>query len=389
MKRLLTNGLLVLGSFVLALVALEFALALFAPHKILTRAYHERYDPVMGWVNKPLKNEGVHFEYAPSRFFHVTHNSHGLRGKETGYEKRPGIRRILFVGDSYFWGYGVSDADVLTEVLQRALPPSYEVLNGGTSGYGTDQAYLWLKNEGLKYRPDIVIFGFSAANDLDEITSSVAYFTPKPLFVFEGSDLVLKNVPVPRTEQADRKSLGSPRTAFGKLKQFLRYHTHTYPFIAARINSRPEWRDFFVRVGLADEYLLDIGDVPLIANPPQDVMDVALKLVLDARKISEEAGARFILVFIPDKEQAPVGKIRVEAVKENAYVDNSALSTVFKEFAGRYNIPYLDLLPVVREHARKGEALYNPDRADHHWSALGHRVFSEEILAFLKTNGML
>ncbi|MHB8834578.1 MAG: SGNH/GDSL hydrolase family protein [Candidatus Methylomirabilia bacterium] len=389
MKRFSANGLLVLGSLVLALVTLESALAVFAPHKILTRAYHERYDPVLGWVNKPLKDEGVHFEYAPNRFFHVAHNSRGLRGKETGYEKRPGTRRLLFVGDSYFWGYGVSDSEVLTEELQRVLPHSYEVLNGGTSGYGTDQAYLWLKNEGLKYRPDIVVFSFSAANDLDEIATSVAYFTPKPVFVLEGGVLVLKNVPVPRTEQADRKSLGSPRTAFGKLKQFLRYHTHTYPFIAARLNSRPEWRDYFVTIGLADEYMQDIGDVPVITNPPQDVLDVALKLILDARKISEEAGARFVLVFIPDKEQAPDGKIRVEAVKENAYVDNSERSSVFREFAGRYAIPYLDLLPVVREHARKGEALYNSDRTDHHWNALGHRVFSAEIQLFMTANGML
>jgi len=389
MKRFPANALLALGSLVLALVAFEIALAFFAPHKVLTRAYHERYDPLMGWVNKPLKNEGVHFEYAPSLFFHVTHNSLGLRGKETGYEKRPGTRRILFAGDSYFWGYGVSDAEVLTEVLQRALPPSYEVLNGGTIGYGTDQEFLWLKNEGLRYRPDIVIFGFSAANDLVEIATSVAYFTPKPIFVFEGNDLALKNVPVPRTEQADRKSLGSPRTAFGKLKQFLRYHTHTYPFVAARLNSRPDWRDFFVTVGLADEYMQEIGDVPVITNPPQDVMDVAQQLILDARKISEEAGAQFVLVFIPDKERAPDGKIRVEAVKESASADNSALSSLFSEFAGKYKVHYLDLLPVVREHARRGEDLYNPDRTDHHWTPLGHRVISAEIQAFLTAHGML
>jgi hypothetical protein len=89
-----------------------------------------------------------------------------------------------------------------------------------------------------------VLFGFTAANDLLEIASTVAYFTPKPMFVFEGGSLVLKNVRVPRTEQADRKSLGSPRTAFGKLKQSLWYRTHAYPFVAARLNSRPGWRDF-------------------------------------------------------------------------------------------------------------------------------------------------
>lgn len=389
MKKLFLNSLLIFGSLVVFFGLLEAGLALFSPHKIVIQPYHEKYDPVMGWVNRPLKNGGVHFEFAPKRFFHVRHNSLGLRGKETTYEKPAGVKRILLVGDSYFWGYGVSDSEVLSEVLQNKLSPSVEVLNGGTTGYGTDQDYLWLKNEGLKYRPDIVIFGFSAANDLEEIASSVSYYSPKPIFMLEGDRLVLRNVPVPRNEQTDRKSFGTPRTLFGKIKKFLRHHTHTYQFIAGRINSNPELRLLLMNIGLAEEYTTSVGNIPVLRNPQGDVMKIAFRLILESRKTAEESGSKFILLFIPRKETDASGRLAVEGAKEDAYAINSQLSAAFSAFAAKDKIAYIDLLPAVRKYASAGKALYHVDRTDHHWTPLGHQVVASEIFDFLKSRGWL
>lgn len=384
MKQWLKNSLLILGSLIVFFILLEVSLAIFAPQKIKIQPYHEKYDPLLGWINQPLKDEGVHFEFAPKRFFHVRHNSLGLRGKETSYEKPLGVRRILFVGDSFFWGYGVSDSEVLTEVLQKKLPPSVEVLNGGTTGYGTDQEFLWLKHEGLKYRPDIVIFGFSAANDLDEIASSVSYYYPKPIFMLEGDKLVLKNVPVPRSEQTDRKTFGKPHTLFGKIKKFLRHNTHTYQFITGRLNSNPEIRLFLINIGLAEEYTTNLGNIPVLTNPPEDVRKIAFRLILESKKTAEEAGARFILVFIPEREKDRSGRLQIEGVRESSYDLNSELSAAFSEFTRKERIAFLDLLPFTREHFRQGVPIYNVDRSDHHWTALGHQYIADEILEFLK-----
>jgi hypothetical protein len=43
--------------------------------------------------------------------------------------------------------------------LTRSLPDT-EVLNLGVSGYGHDQMLLYLKEEGAKYHPDVVILGY-------------------------------------------------------------------------------------------------------------------------------------------------------------------------------------------------------------------------------------
>jgi lysophospholipase L1-like esterase len=389
MRPLLKNGLLVLGSVLAAFALIELSLAVFAPHKLRVRPYHERYDPVLGWVNKPLKDEGIRFEFARDRFFHVRHNSLGLRGRETTAEKPRGVRRILLVGDSYFWGYGVNDDEVLSAVLQRRLPPAFEVLNGGTTGYGTDQAYLWLKNVGVTYRPDVVVFGFSAANDLEEVATSVRYYTPKPLFMLDGSGMALRNVPVPRSEQTDRKAFGNPRTLFGKLKRFLRYHTHTYQFIVSRLNADPERRLLLINLGLAEEYTTNLGGIPVLTNTPAQSRTIAFLLLRESRKAAEAAGAAFLLVFIPEREEDPSGRLQIDGVRTGVHERNSELSSALSAFARKERMAYLDLLPFARERYRKGVSIYTTDRSDHHWNALGHELVAGQVLEALRSRGYL
>lgn len=384
MKKNLANSLIILGTIFIFFLILDIALSIFSPSKIRIQPYHEKYDSTLGWVNKPLKNEGVHFEFAKNRFFHVTHNSLGLRGPETSYKKPEGIRRILFVGDSYFWGYGVSDDEVLTRVLQQHVPSSIEVLNGGTTGYGTDQELLWLKVEGLKYKPDIVIFSFSAANDLDEIATSVSYYSPKPIFMLDNEEFVLKNVPVPRTLETDRKTFGNPRTLFGKAKKFLRHNTHFYPFITGRLNANPAIRHFLINVGLGEEYTTIIGNIPVLKNPPDKLWGIALSLIKEGRKIAEDSGAKFVLAFIPEKETALTDNMTMPDAQRKTCVRNDELSSLFREFTKKEKISYIDFLPIAREHLRIGASLYNTEPTDHHWNASGHRFAAHEILTLLE-----
>ena len=150
------------------------------------------YDSLLGWRNIPNWR-------ATTRGKKLSINSRGLRGREITYDKPAGVNRILVLGDSFIWGYGVADEEVLTEVLAERLQKGsghYEVLNGGVSGWGTDQEYLFLKEEGFRYRPDIVVLAFFIVNDPTNNSYSRQYNLQKPVFL--NLDLELGNVPVPK-----------------------------------------------------------------------------------------------------------------------------------------------------------------------------------------------
>jgi lysophospholipase L1-like esterase len=155
------------------------------------RSLAYRYDSELGWF--PKAEDEV--SYTGTRTIHIAHNAMGFRDKDHPLEKkRP---RIVFVGDSFVWGYDVEVGERFTEILQAELD-SIDVLNLGVSGYGTDQCYLLLEKFFDRYDPDAVVYMFSATDVFDNSVNFnyKAYF--KPYYVLKDGRLELRGVPVPR-----------------------------------------------------------------------------------------------------------------------------------------------------------------------------------------------
>lgn len=76
--------------------------------------------------------------------------------------------------------------------------PHTEVINLGVHGYGHDQMLILLKEEGVKYEPDIVILGFMPI-DMSRNLLKFRDFA-KPRFILKGGKLKFTGSPVPRPE---------------------------------------------------------------------------------------------------------------------------------------------------------------------------------------------
>jgi hypothetical protein len=151
-------------------------------------------DPGRGWALKPGLRDVRAFPEAT-----LSSNSRGIRGDtEYPYERSEGKLRILVLGDSFTFGEEVGDREAYPACLARLLPGS-EVLNLGVHGYGHDQMLLYLKSEGVKYKPDVVLLGFL----YDDMERNLLGFRDyaKPRFELRGGALLLKNTPVPTPEE--------------------------------------------------------------------------------------------------------------------------------------------------------------------------------------------
>jgi hypothetical protein len=148
------------------------------------------YHPTRGWALTPsIRNMSV-FDGKI-----LNSNSRGLRGPtEYKYERTPGKHRVVVLGDSFTFGAEVSDDETYSHYLASSLPNT-EVLNLGVSGYGHDQMLLYLKEEGVKYHPDVILLGFTYLDIYRNLWTFFAYGKPK--FELVSDHLQLTNVPVP------------------------------------------------------------------------------------------------------------------------------------------------------------------------------------------------
>src|SRR5687767_6414879 len=196
-RGILINLSLIFISTLFALFLSEIALRLMGFNPLYVSPERDRfwkYDSLLGWAHQPGQ-EGI-FETPQFRTI-VRINENGLRDRGHSYESQNDIERILVLGDSFAWGYGVEESERFSQVLEKSL--DVEVINAGVSGYSTDQELLWYKNEGIKYETDLVILVI-AGNDVgdnDRQLVSTIYYKPK--FVLEDGHLVPKGYPVPKT----------------------------------------------------------------------------------------------------------------------------------------------------------------------------------------------
>lgn len=100
-----------------------------------------------------------------------SHNSLGLRGKETTWEKPAGVFRILTLGGSSVYGQSESsDAKVWSQRLEDLanLAPRgarIEVVNGGCMGYTSYEMLAQLAFRGVHLDPDLVLI-YETVNDM-------------------------------------------------------------------------------------------------------------------------------------------------------------------------------------------------------------------------------
>ena len=99
-------------------------------------------------------------------------NAGGYRDLERSVPKRPGVRRVLALGDSFTWGASIEFEDGWTQRLERGLTRRrrgpWEVVNLALPGMNTVDQRAQLDNEGFAYQPDVVLLAF-VLNDSEDM----------------------------------------------------------------------------------------------------------------------------------------------------------------------------------------------------------------------------
>jgi hypothetical protein len=93
----------------------------------------------------------------------VAINRHKLRDREIDLERLPGTFRILMLGDSLTFGWGVPIEQTYVKRLEAMITAAgikAEVINAGVGNYNTSMEVAYYMAEGHRFQPDVVILNY-------------------------------------------------------------------------------------------------------------------------------------------------------------------------------------------------------------------------------------
>lgn len=194
-------------------------------------------------------------------------NRRGARGqREYAVPKPAATVRIVALGDSFTFGQGMPDEATWPAQLEERLPNT-EVVNLGERGYGHDQMYYALQDDGVPLQPDAVILAFYNA---DTVRDALTFFCfEKPRFSRSAEGWQVENVPVPSYEEMRRRYLLLPML-----------------YIVPRV-------------------LFEVAREPsIILGENRGDSERATEIIRRMRALTEASGARFLMVNLPEHPEA-------------------------------------------------------------------------------------
>ncbi len=129
----------------------------------------------LGWENRKSFSQTFYDTWHHEMISQI-HNSLGIRDKrEFGQKEKP---RLVIIGDSFVYGTGLDQDEMIGRRLQEKLP-GWEVISAGTIGYSTTQYLQYYKERIRPLKPDIVVFAVFL-NDWGENFFPIIFGHTKP-----------------------------------------------------------------------------------------------------------------------------------------------------------------------------------------------------------------
>lgn len=390
---------LLVVSLVVALAAVEIVLRGFYP--LGGEPPIHEFDPVLGGRMRP-NVDLVHVWDNHENVTSIRTNELGLRSHSLPAPKAPNELRILLLGDSYTFGYGVGDDDTFASLLERRLNERddgsrrHVVVNAGVSSYGTAQALLQYEAVGRTFEADVVVLNFFVGNDLqDNLCLSLRSLRPTkvvPCFGLRDGRLVQVSRPEPPPKRTPPGGVLAPALAAWRELQVTKLvQQRATPLLM----DNPHVLRLLSRLGIdvTPGYLPHVVAGWYVSPHADEGWAVTQALLARLAAEVRADGARFLVTIIPSRAQvlpAFASVLPVLYPGERAVADflgdPAKPQRLLRTFLEARGVPTLDFTPVLTSEPDVS-ALYYPSIA--HWSERGNAVAAEAIEAFLEEQGLL
>jgi hypothetical protein len=299
--------------------------------------------------------------------------------------------RILGLGDSFAFGLGVKAEETFLRRLEamQGWEGRIWTVNTGIPGYGPGHELICLMKHFSALMPDIVVMAIYTGNDLKDVINFYTKIKKKEIVL--GVEERASQVEATPTETKRERIRHHVNMILPRLKE---YKTWT---ASSKICSLlfPPLRRLAVMTGLLDPKMIyNMFLIKACALEPSPDVEGAFKLtetaVGEATRFCRDRGARFMVLIIPPLFLVDRAMFDGFFSKQSNYhrkeyspdVMHEKLRAVFR----KRGVPFLDLLPVLRDRHTEGLKLYHDEG---HWNGLGHQEAADRLFEFLELKNWL
>lgn len=361
MKKMLKNILFVTIPMLLVLfLLLEIASRIFFPGKEAPKSIYDKENGIV----KYSRDYGTRGWWTAGKFSqqrgHWRINNDGWNSPIDYFtEKKPGVKRIAVIGDSYIEAWQVDAEKSYPNLLADSLGSKYEVYSFGVSGSPLSQYLHMSRYVEKKYSPDIYVFNL-VHNDFHESITGLSYI-PQYLSIKMDNDSTFTEVPPVEPERTINKiPLGS----------ILR-KSSLFRYVYYNLNLMDKFRS---KKAGAKEVEMNV--------PVNDILDRkdSLRAITGylLKKIKTELAGKEI-IFIMDAPRSNIYKGDLEKAKI------AWLNTMVAEKCKELDLPFIDLTPYMVEDYKKNGKRFETDY-DNHWAAYGHQFVAKVLYNYFKNN---
>lgn len=298
-------------------------------------------------------------------------NSLGYRNPEVGLKSS---RRVLFLGDSITLGEWLPEEETFVrriEELSVQGPEPLETINAGVSAIGLETELAILVETGLRLEPDIVVLGFYL-NDAEP--SRGVHLAPAP------------------------RALGSSWLArYAWRLGSVAVENRLPDPVEVRKRDERAWQRELKRLALDEEAWRDEirASFPPGSGSPEHSPGAFNRQIIKSvgswgRAWSAATWDRLEPLFFELKRQAVVHDFRLLIVGFPVRLQVEAdfvydyPQRQLRAIADTIQVPFLDLLPRLREEHRRSKSPLFYDRCHH--TASGNELIAKAILEFIQSN---
>ncbi len=316
-------------------------------------------------------------------------NSKGLRGDEIP-PKKPGVFRILVLGDSYVYGWGVNFEDTWCERLNhmfRDAGRTIEVINGGMLGNGPIEYAQRAEYLIPALRPDLVLVSILQGSDIMETPTEMSLHPNLSILVkdwkYRTPPATAAKLTIETRESTRKDAIGSAmdifqrmtpeqRQRFDHLDDTVKRSFHDGLLNSGMIEGATKWPHWYVQLTENDPYRTENKTKALAA------------MFLRIRRIAGRHEGRTCSVLMPEgpfvnrDALANWGRIGFDMAPE--LYGNEETKRLIEASSKKAGIGFLDLAPAFLENGDKTGLFFVLDT---HMTPTGHMLVAQTLFTLL------